>query len=163
MANHNVCIYTELDIEKSVPELILKCANAVLEHHKIEQDCNIDINIVNNEEIRALNFEYREKDYATDVLSFPMVSYQNGECLEDLEFCIDPQTKKLSLGDMVISYEKVIEQACEYNHSNEREFAFLTVHSVLHLLGYDHEQDEKDACIMRALEKDILNQLGITR
>ncbi|MFI3225926.1 MAG: rRNA maturation RNase YbeY [Clostridia bacterium] len=163
MPKHNVEIFTELDIEQSVPDLILKCATAVLEYHKIEQDCHIDITITDNEEIHQLNREYREKDYATDVLSFPMVEYHNGEMQDDLDLCIDPDTNELALGDMIISYDKIIEQAREFGHSNEREFAFLTVHSVLHLLGYDHEADDIDADLMRSKEKEILGILGIGR
>ena len=163
MKNHNIEVFTELEIEKSVPALILNCAKTVLQNENIEFDCHIDITITNNEEIRQLNREYREKDYATDVLSFPLVEFKNGKFLDQLEFCIDPDTNCVPLGDMIISFDKIIEQAKEFGHSNEREFAFLTVHSVLHLLGYDHEVLEEDAVIMRAKEKEILSVLGIGR
>lgn len=158
--NHKIYLSGQHD---NVKQLILKCATAVLEHQNIDFNCIIDVQIVTNEEIRQLNLSYRQKDYATDVLSYPMVEFKNGECLEDISLFKDPDTQLVELGDMVISHDKVLEQALEYGHSVEREFAFLTVHSVLHLLGYDHEQLEEDKLKMQAVEKEILKILGITR
>lgn len=160
---HNIEIFTNIEIDTSIPKLILKCATAVLEYHNIEHDCHIDITITNNEEIKQLNSEYRQKDYATDVLSFPLVEFKNGEFLDNIEFCKDFDTNTLALGDMIISNDKVLEQAQEFEHTSEREFAFLTVHSVLHLLGYDHEENETDGDLMRQKEKEILEILGILR
>lgn len=160
---NTIDIFSELEIKKDVSELIRKSANAVLDEHALSFDCHIDITITDNKEIHAMNLEYRQKDYATDVLSFHMVEFYNGKFLDDLMFCKDPETEKVALGDMIISYDKVLEQAKEFEHSNEREFAFLTVHSVLHLLGYDHEQNEQDGDIMRFMEKKILTKLGILR
>lgn len=156
-------IYSDIDIDEQTPRLIEKCAKAVLEHENIKFEALIDITITSNEEIRRINKEFRQKDYATDVLSFPMVTYKNGNLLENLAFCTDPDTGLVHLGDMLISFDKVLEQAKEYGHSNEREFAFLTVHSVLHLLGYDHETNDEDKTLMRAKEKAILEGLGILR
>ncbi|MFI3116096.1 MAG: rRNA maturation RNase YbeY [Clostridia bacterium] len=160
---HSIEIYTEYENLSEFSDIILKTATKTLENHNITQKCHIDISIVKNEEIREINLQYREKDYATDVLSFPMIECKNGEFLEDVELCKDFDTGNLMLGDMIISFEKVLEQAQEFGHSNEREFAFLTVHSVLHLLGYDHEENETDGDIMRAKEKEILENLGIAR
>ncbi len=160
---HSIEIFTEYENLENIEKIILKSAEEALKNHNISHKCHIDISIVNNEEIHKLNFEYREKDYATDVLSFPMIDCKNGEFLEDINMCKDFDTGNIMLGDMIISYEKVLEQAQEFQHSNEREFAFLTVHSVLHLLGYDHEENETDGDIMRAKEKEILENLGITR
>lgn len=161
--NHNIDVFTELEIPQGINELLLLCTTTVLEHEKIEFDCQIDITITTNEEIREINNEHRGKDYATDVLSFPMAEFKNGEFLDDIEFCIDPETNLVPLGDMIISYDKILEQALEFGHSNEREFAFLTVHSVLHLLGYDHELEDEDADLMRAKEKELMNILEIHR
>lgn len=160
---HSIEIYTEYENLGEFEDIILKSATKTLENHNILHKCHIDISIVKNEEIREINNQYREKDYATDVLSFPMIECKNGEFLEDINFCKDLDTGNLMLGDMIISFEKVLEQAQEFAHSNEREFAFLTVHSVLHLLGYDHEENEADCDIMQAKEKEILNELGINR
>ena len=108
---------------------------------------NVSVLITDNEEIRSLNLEYREKDAPTDVLSFPLF---------DEDGTLDGE----ELGDIVISLERAKEQAEEYGHSLKREVAFLTAHSMLHLLGYDHENGEQE---MYQKQDDILNSLGITR
>lgn len=161
--NHNIDIFTELEITQDIKDLLLLSAIAVLDYEDVKFGCHIDIEITTNEEIREINKEQRDKDYATDVLSFPLVEFLNGKCLEDIKFCIDQETKLVPLGDMVISYDKILEQALEFGHSNEREFAFLTVHSVLHLLGYDHEDEGEDAKLMRQKEKEIMEILEINR
>ena len=163
MKDHSIEVFTELKIENDIMDLLLTCAKTVLSHEKIDFACHIDIEITTNAEIKEINNEHRGKDYATDVLSFPMAEFKNGKFLDDVQFCIDPETKLVPLGDMIISYDKVLEQALEYGHSNKREFAFLTVHSVLHLLGYDHEQGDDDCALMRQKEKDIMNILDIQR
>ena len=122
-------------------------------------DVEISVMLVDNETIRTLNRDYRDKDAATDVLSFPME--------EDLPDEIAPQiiggpTERM-LGDLVISVERAVEQAAEYGHAVERELAFLTVHGLLHLLGYDHEQGPAAEAEMQAEEKRILSILGIGR
>ncbi len=108
---------------------------------------NVSVLITDNEEIHGLNLEYRQKDAPTDVLSFPLFD-EDGN-LDDEE-----------LGDIVISLERAKAQAEEYNHSLKREVAFLTAHSMLHLLGYDHENGEQE---MYVKQDEILNELGITR
>lgn len=160
---HTIEIFTELEIDPSIPELILKSVSQVLNSHKMEHSCHIDIYITSNDEIRQLNREYRDKDYVTDVLSFPLCEFCNGDFLDDLTACLCPDTNKLTLGDMVISHDKVIEQAYEYGHSVEREFAFLSVHSALHLIGYDHTGSEADTLLMQKHEKENLKTLGIFR
>lgn len=149
----------ELENEQEVLELIEKSAKKVLE--QVDFDAFIDVTIVDDENIRQLNAEYRNKDAVTDVLSFPMYEFENGKPLEELEK--DPQTNKVMLGDMILNYGRALEQAKEYGHSPARECAFLTVHSVLHLLGYDHERDEADRILMRQNEEKALRSLGLVR
>lgn len=124
--------------------------NIVIEKVFIYEDVeprNVSVLITDNEEIQGLNLEYRQKDAPTDVLSFPLFD-EDGR-LDDEE-----------LGDIVISLERAKAQAEEYNHSLKREVAFLTAHSMLHLLGYDHENGEQEMYIK---QDEILNELGITR
>lgn len=149
----------ELDNEQEVLELIEKSAKKVLE--QVDFDAFIDVTIVDDENIRQLNAEYRDKDTVTDVLSFPMYEFENGEPLEELEK--DPEINKVMLGDMILNYGRVLEQAKEYGHSPARECAFLTVHSVFHLLGYDHERGEEDRILMRQNEERVLKSLGLVR
>ncbi len=126
---------------------------------KLTDDTEVSVLVVDNDTIRELNRDYRNKDSATDVLSFPME--------EDMEDNREPDviggpTERM-LGDIVISIEKAVEQAAEYGHSIERELAFLTVHGLLHLLGHEHEADAAGEKIMRAEEKRILAALEISR
>ena len=111
--------------------------------------------------IREMNAEYRNKDAVTDVLSFPMYEFLNGEPQEELE--AEPDSGCVMLGDMILCYTRACEQAEEYGHSAARECGFLTTHSVLHLLGYDHERGEDDTARMRRREKEYLEAIGLTR
>ena len=147
--------------EEAVRQLIIRCAKAALEAEKVEFPAFVDITITDNQEIREINREYRDKDTATDVLSFPMFDFYNGEAREELEE--DPQSGCVMLGDMIISYERAVQQAADYGHSPQRECGFLTVHSVLHLLGYDHERGEEEQQLMRQREEAILSSVGLTR
>lgn len=160
---HIVRVTTEVEIqnEQEVIDLIKRCANAVLSHQNIDFDSFVDVTIVDDENIRQLNSEYRNKDAVTDVLSFPMYEFENGNPLEVLEK--DPETGKIMLGDMILNYNRAKEQANEYGHSVSRECGFLTVHSVLHLLGFDHEREDEDRILMRKNEEEILNSLGLVR
>lgn len=138
-----------------------------LKEEEVYIDCEISILFVDNEEIRDINNETREIDRATDVLSFPMLDYDNKkvfkEMYKDNNFDVTfMDGKELVLGDIVLSLERTLEQSKEYNHSFEREACYLVVHSVLHLLGYDHMEDE-DKKIMRRREEEILGKLYITR
>lgn len=125
----------------------------------VSEDTEVSVLMVDDETIRGLNREYRGKDAATDVLSFPMEEPAAGE----IEPKIIGGPEARILGDIVISVEKVITQAEEYGHSIERELAFLAVHGMLHLLGHDHEADANAKKLMRAEEKRILNELDIAR
>ena len=135
--------------------LIKRCCEQTLTFEDIDDNAQVSVTFVDNEEIHALNKEYRNVDRPTDVLSFPLGD-ENG-------FDVDNSSNAILLGDIVISVEKAILQAKEYGHSTEREIAFLTVHSMLHLLGYDHETSDQDEKDMFARQEEILSQLGITR
>lgn len=135
--------------------LVRKCCQAVLVTEKFDHDAEVSVSFVDNKEIRQLNKLYRNKDKSTDVLSFPLG--ENGI------YDVNNETGAYLLGDVVISIETAIKQAQMYNHTLEREVGFLTVHSMLHLLGYDHETTPVDAAIMREKEEQVLEYLGITR
>ena len=127
----------------------------MLNYEKFEGSAEISVIFVDNQRIRELNNQYRNKDSATDVLSFPMGV--NGE------YDLDEDNGCKVLGDIVISMERAMEQAELYGHSLQREVAYLTVHSMLHLLGYDHETSGLEAVRMREKEEAVLLQLGLPR
>ena len=134
--------------------LVRRACIAVLREEKFEGNAEVCVTFVDNEEIHRLNREFREKDSATDVLSFPLG--ENGI------YDVNPDTGAKQLGDVVISLERAEEQAAEFGHSLQREVCYLTVHSMLHLLGYDHmEPDEK--AVMRKKEESVMSQIGLTR
>lgn len=135
--------------------LIRKCCTAVLKFEDFTDDAEVSVSFIDNEQIRKLNLQYRDKDMSTDVLSFPMG--------EDGNYDLNNETNAYILGDIVISLETAFKQAQIYGHSLEREIGFLTVHSMLHLLGYDHENDKLEALKMREKEEAILDKLGISR
>ena len=139
-----------------------KCIRTALQMESVTVPCEINVLITDNAGIRTLNREYRQIDRETDVLSFPMFSFTPGQ-LPDLEPLTDPESKLLPLGDMAISMEKVRAQAEEFGHSNRRELGYLTVHSVLHLLGYDHVDEGEMKKQMRAREEAILAQIVLPR
>lgn len=143
----------------------------IIEYTLKEEGVNIPFEIsiifIDNEEIRKINKEQRDIDKATDVLSFPMLDYEEGKVFKEMyldykfDFC-DLNEGNLVLGDMALSLEKAAEQAEEYGHSFIREVMYLVVHSILHLLGYDH-MEEKDKVLMRKREEEILNKFNINR
>lgn len=135
--------------------LVRKCCAAVLTYEHFENDAEVSVSFVSNSEIRQLNKQFRSKDTSTDVLSFPLG--ENGK------YDINQETGALLLGDVVISMETAVKQAKTYGHSLEREVGFLTVHSMLHLLGYDHETSALDAANMREKEEAVLSAVGISR
>jgi len=135
--------------------LIRRSCNAVLEYEKFEGPAEISVTFVDNAAIQELNAQYRGKDMPTDVLSFPLG--ENGV------YDKNEDTGASLLGDIVISMEKAMEQAELYGHALQREVAFLTVHSMLHLLGYDHEAGGLEAVRMREKEEAVLVQLGLPR
>ena len=161
--NHLIRVTAEVELphEDEVRALITRCAQHVLQSEGVDFDAFIDVTIVDGQTIRQMNAEYRGKDTVTDVLSFPMYEFWNGVPQEELEY--DPEIDKVMLGDMILNYDRAVEQAADFGHSPERECGFLTVHSVLHLLGYDHERDEADRKRMRGKEEDNLTALGLVR
>ena len=140
---------------------IRKVIRTALAAEGIDFPCEIDVAVTDNGGIHALNLEMRGVDAATDVLSFPMFSLEPGQLPgpEDA----DPATGLIPLGDMMLSMERVQAQAKEYGHSNRRELAYLVVHSVLHLLGYDHLDEGPEKARMRAREEAIMAELGLER
>ena len=161
--NHRIRVTTEVELphEAEVRTLIEQCVRQVLTSEAVDFDAFVDVTIVDGQSIREMNAEYRQKDAVTDVLSFPMYDFYNGEPQEELEY--DPESNCVMLGDMVLNYDRACEQAQDFGHSAERECGFLTVHSVLHLLGYDHERDEADRQLMRTKEEANLTALGLVR
>ncbi len=145
----------EVKVPTGVRLLVRRCCTAVLVNEKFEGSAEISVKFVNDDEIQALNREYRNIDKSTDVLSFPLG--ENGV------YDINNDTGAKMLGDIVISIDHAVEQADTYGHSLEREIGFLTVHSMLHLLGYDHEQGGLEAVRMREKEETALTQLGLKR
>ena len=135
--------------------LVRRCCSAVLQMEEFFDPAEVSVTFVDNEQIRELNAEYRNKDSATDVLSFPLG--ENGE------YDVNMETGALLLGDIIISVPRAIEQAEMYGHSLRLEIGFLTVHSMLHLLGYDHENEGIEAVRMREKEEQVLNKLGLKR
>ena len=140
ISNHQKAV----KIPTGVRMLVRRCCNAVLQLEQFPHNAEISVVFIDNDQIQELNREYRGKDMPTDVLSFPMG--ENGE------YEINHDTDAVILGDVAISMEKAVEQAYKYDHSLEREIGFLTAHSVLHLLGYDHEQGGLDRVRMREKE-----------
>lgn len=156
---------TEADFGFDGESLIRQVIAKVLEREGCPFQCQIDVLITDNAFMQEINREERGIDAPTDVLSFPMVSWKAPACFDGLEAdmtLFHPESGELLLGDMVISVEKVLSQAAEYGHSPKRELAFLTVHSSLHLLGYDHEEDS-ERLVMEEKQEKLLKELGITR
>ncbi len=150
---------------ESYKELIEKVVVAALDYEKCPYEAEVNVVLTGDEEIHQVNKEFRNIDRPTDVLSFPMIDYEAPSQFDELEDYMEyfnPETGELILGDIMISLEKAKEQAEEYNHSMEREVAFLTAHSMLHLCGYDHMEDE-ERLVMEDKQREILKELGITR
>ena len=154
----------ELDFDYE--EVIEAVINKTLETENCPYETEINVLLTGNGEIHTANKEFRGIDRPTDVLSFPMVDYEvpsDFSCVDkNPESYLNPETDELLLGDIMISVDKVYEQANEYGHSRKREFAFLIAHSMLHLLGYDHI-DEAERKVMEVKQEAILDALGITR
>lgn len=156
----------EVDFDFDYRQIAEKVINYCIEREKFPYEAEINLTLTDNEGIHIINKEYRDIDRATDVLSFPMLSY---ETPGDFSFLMDendddfnPDTGEAILGDIIISVDKVREQAEEYGHSELREFAFLITHSMLHLFGYDHMEPE-EAKVMENKQRQILDELSITR
>lgn len=156
----------KIDFSESIKGLIFEAVEASLKYEGFREEYELSVVITDNVGIREINREFRDIDRETDVLSFPMLEFEEGYS-EEGEFEIDfedknPETGAVVLGDIVLSLEKAATQSREYGHSIEREVGFLIVHSCLHLLGYDHENGE-DRNIMREKEEKILIEMGLTR
>ena len=160
--NHEILIESELEREFPFQNLLKKVIVSALDAEGVGCDCEISVLITDDAGIHEINLEQRDIDRPTDVLSFPMFEYLPGEPPVD-DADADPATGLTPLGDMVISLERCEEQAADFGHSVERELCYLAVHSVLHLLGYDHMDDGPQKAQMRSREEAILGALGITR
>lgn len=147
-------------------EIAERVMEAVLEQEGCPYETEIHLLLTDNEQIHRINLEYRSVDRPTDVLSFPMLEYESpsdfSAAEEGICDCFNPETGELVLGDIILSMEKVIEQAEKYGHSKEREYAFLITHSMLHLCGYDHMVPE-EAEIMEEKQETVLQSLNILR
>ena len=145
--NHQIRIgfSTEVENEDEVRALVEKCARNVLSRENVDFPAEIDITVVDADTIREMNAEYRSKDSVTDVLDE------------------EPDTGCVMLGDMILCYTRACEQAKEFGHSAARECGYLTTHSMLHLLGYDHERNDEDTRLMRSKEEEYMNAIGLTR
>ena len=147
-------------------EVLKEAAEETLKQLGCPYEVSVSLTLTDGEKIHEMNRQFRNVDAETDVLSFPMLDLVEPAGFdgidEDDPGCFDPETGELTLGDIVINLDRVIRQAADYGHSQRREFAFLIVHSMLHLLGFDHEtpSEEKD---MFSLQEEILNTLGIVR
>ena len=150
-----------MDTPPLVEEQIRRAVLAALEGEGVEVPCVVEVCVTDDAGIRQTNLDMRGVDRPTDVLSFPMFELSPGE--KPQADWADPDTGKVLLGDMMISLERIRAQAAEYGHSPEREVCYLAVHSVLHLLGYDHLDEGPMKAQMRAREEIILEKLGIPR
>ena len=148
-----------LDITEETEELIKTVCEKALDSEGWDFDAQISITFTNNENIKKINATHRNIDHHTDVLSFPMLEFDEDMEIIDAEY----DGNFVVLGDIVISTEQALTQAEEYGHSIKRELAFLVAHSMLHLLGYDHELGEEQEKIMFSKQKNILEELNITR
>lgn len=153
----------DFDYEKIIRDVV----DAALEFEDCPYEVEVNVVLTSNEEIALINRDYRDLFKPTDVLSFPMVDYVAAGDFSVLEACdtedyFNPETGELMLGDIIISVDKVIEQAQKYGHSQQRELGFLTAHSMLHLFGYDHmEPEETEAMEMK--QNDILKLVHLSR
>ena len=157
----------KINITDEEVEELKKVILYALKEEEVEVPTEVSLVFVDNEEIREINNDTRNIDRETDVLSFPMLDYDDKKVFKDMyrNYDFDVTYKDgedIVLGDIVLSLEKALEQSKEYNHSFQREASYLVVHSVLHLLGYDHMVEE-DKIVMRRREEEILEKLNITR
>lgn len=164
----SLLIEAEVDVkfDFDYEELSGRVVEFALDHEGFPYECEVNLTLTDNEGIHEINREYREIDNPTDVLSFPMLSYDEAgdfsKLEEDYDDNFNPDTGEIMLGDIIISVDKVLEQAESYGHSVEREFAFLILHSMLHLFGYDHMTPE-EAAVMEEKQRVILEKMQILR
>lgn len=158
---------TKIMFDDSMENILSSIIDYALKEEKVDLDYEVSVIFIDNKQIRELNNEYRNMDRETDVLSFPMLEYPSGKVYKDIYVNYEFDDSfydegRLIIGDIAISLEKAKIQSEEYGHSLLREVCYLTVHSILHLLGYDHIE-EKEKIIMRKREEDILNKFNINR
>ena len=156
----------ELDLDFDYEKVFKETINACIDYVQCPYETEVNLLITDNDTIHELNLTNRGIDRPTDVLSFPMINYENPAEFdfseeEEIELC-NPETGELVLGDIVISLDTAVMQANEYGHSLKRELCFLIAHSMLHLFGYDH-MEENERIRMEESQKEILNSIGITR
>lgn len=142
---------TNTEVNVKLIEMVIKES---LRYENVSDNCEISVTIVDNDEIHAINLKHRGIDRATDVLSFPLIDFEKENLPND--------GSKIYLGDIIISIERAMEQAEEYGHSIDREIGFLTAHSMLHLLGYDHMVEDEEK-VMFKKQEEILNNLDLRR
>lgn len=163
-----IAIEYEAQKETTLPyrEIIQRVVEAALDDIGCPFEAEVSVLLTDDEEIRRMNREFRQIDKATDVLSFPMLEFAGpgdfSHVEEEYEDCFNPESGELMLGDIVISMDRVREQAESYGHSEERELAFLVAHSMYHLFGFDH-MDEAEAAVMEQKQSDLLCSLHINR
>ena len=147
-----------------ISSVICRCIQAALDEEKVSTSCEINVLVTNDRGIRAINLASRKIDAATDVLSFPMFTLTAGDPPQDWSKYHDPETGLCPLGDMAISLDRAAVQAKEFGHSLRREIGYLTIHSVLHLLGYDHLDEGPQKKMMRTREEQIAATVpGVSR
>ena len=162
---YGIDIETEYKPDFDLEDWYHRTVDAVLESEDCPYEAEVSLLITDNESIREINKDQRGIDSPTDVLSFPMVQYDTPGDFSELESkddCFNIETGELLLGDIVISADKISEQAGEYGHSQLREFTFLIAHSMLHLIGYDHVKD-RDRVLMEDRQRVVMDILGIPR
>ena len=156
----------EKQLDLPYEEIIRDVVNESLDYEKCPYEAEVNVILTDNQAIQEINREHRQIDASTDVLSFPMVDYEAPSDFDHVEDAVEdyfnPETGELMLGDIVISVDKVEEQAEKYGHSQTRELAFLVAHSMLHLCGYDH-MEEEERLLMEARQNEILERRGYTR
>lgn len=165
MKNKINLVFEQFSLQKfAIESIIRKCIKAVLKEEGVQVPCEINVLVTNDAGIQVINRTSRDIDKPTDVLSFPMFDLTAGELPDDWEGYLDPATGLCPLGDMCISLERAVSQAKEYGHSTRREVGYLTIHSMLHLLGYDHLDEGIQKRQMRSREEAIASTIsGMTR
>ena len=158
-------VFEQLSLQKfTIGHNIRKCIQATLDAEGVDVRCEINVLVTDDAGIRIINRESRNLDKATDVLSFPMFQLEAGNPPEDWEDYRDPESGLVPLGDMCISLERAVAQAEEFGHSVKREVGYLTIHSMLHLLGYDHLDEGEQKRQMRGREEKIAAEIpGMSR
>ena len=157
---------TQPGFTRQIAEMMRRCVKETMDRFDMLDNCEVYISLVSPHAIRRLNAQYRDMDSVTDVLSFPTIDWQGARAghIETLPFSPDRniETGRIMLGDVIICYQRAMEQAGEYGHEPVRELGFLSVHGVLHLMGFDH-QTNPDEERMNAIAESVLHALNITR